>query len=46
MNALSVSAAAGMNYVAMFIIASFLLKLVLIKFSDSPAGQGLAALVL
>lgn len=46
MNPLNISAAAAMNFSAMLLISLFLLKLLAIKLAHTPAGQGLAALVL
>lgn len=46
MNPLAISAASAANFAAMFLIAKFLLMQLAIKLRGTPAGQGLAALVL
>jgi len=45
MNPLAVSGPAFLNFVAMLIVALFVLKLVAVRFSDKPAGQALGVLV-
>lgn len=46
MNALAVSAAAGVNFAAMLLIVLFLLKHLAVMARGTAAGKGLAALVL
>lgn len=46
MNPLAISAAAAFNFAAMYLIAAFVLKWLVVILPASPARDGLAALVL